>query len=108
MSYYPYIQAIYNGPILWHKDSSNPYDLGVMHRAVLIEQERYYGIIIESYKVADEGGRELAKSELVPFEMNSDKMPTISWVSPNIIKIEHGGEPYELVISEGGIIKRRP
>ena len=106
LSYYPYIRAIYNGPILWHKDTSNPYDLGVMHRAVIIKQETYYGLIVESYKVLDEGGLELVKSEFVNFEMNSDKMKFKLWTTHNTIKIEHGNKLYEIVITEKGIIKR--
>ena len=42
LKYYPYIQEISNGPIIWHKDTSNPYDVGQMHRAVLVVQEIYY------------------------------------------------------------------
>lgn len=105
LSYYPYIQAIYNGPILWNKDTSNPYDLGAMHRAVIIKQETYYGLIIESYKVLDEGGMELIKSEFVNFEMNNDKIIFKSWSSYNTVKIEHGNRPYEIIITDNGTIK---
>lgn len=107
LSYYPYIKAIFNGPIIWHKDTSNPYDLGVMHRAVIIIQETYYGLVIETYKVADEGRMELIKSEFANLEMNSDKLEFKSWVTPNTIKIEHGNTPYEITITDKGITKRR-
>ena len=107
LSYYPYIQSIHNGPVIWHKDTSNPYDLGVMHRAVIIKQETYYGLIIESFKVSDEGGLELVKSEFVSFEMNSDRMQFKSWTTQNTVKIEYGNKPYEIVITEKGLIKRR-
>jgi hypothetical protein len=61
-----------------------------MHRAVIIQQETYFGLIVESYKVADEGGLQLVKSEFVKFEMNSDKMQFKSWATPNTVEKQRG------------------
>ncbi len=40
-SYYAYITEIHNGPEIWHKDQSNPYDLGRVYRVVFLFLESY-------------------------------------------------------------------
>ena len=100
LSYYPYIKEIHNGPIIWHKDTSNPHDLGVMYRAVIFKQEVYYGLIVEKLKVSDEGGLEFVKGDLAKFEMSSHKIIFDTWLAPNTFGVKYGSNAYKIVISE--------
>ena len=107
LSYYPYIEKIHSGPILWHKDISNPYDLGVMFRAVIIKQETNFGLIIEKLKVSDEGGFEFVNSSFVNFEMTGDEIVFDSWIAPTIVQVRYGDKAYKVLIDEDGKISIR-
>ena len=102
LSYYPYVMEVHHGPIQWHKDTSNPYDMGVTYRAVIIKQEGHYGLIIETLKVSDEGGLEFIKSDFVNFEMSSDQFTFESWLKPNIVQVKQGNKSYKVLINRDG------
>lgn len=104
LSYYPYIQEIHNGPIIWHIDTSNPYNLGVRYRAVIFRQEIYYGLIVETYQVAAEGGFEFQYHKMVNFDVNRQKIEFISWITPKAFQIKIGTKLRNVEISEAGEI----
>ena len=107
LSYYPYIQEINNGPVIWNEDTSNPYNLGRRYRAVIYRQEIYYGLIVETYRAVDEGGFEFINHENVRFDMNTKNIVFISWISSNSFQIEIGKDTYKIVITETGINKKK-
>ena len=102
LSYYPYVMEVHPGPIIWHKDTSNPYDMGVMYRAVIINQEGHYGLIIEELRVEDEGGLEFVKSNFVNFEINSAQLILDSWLDPNVVRVKQGNKSYKVLINKDG------
>jgi len=81
-SYYPYLENIYNGPIQYHKDISNPHDQGVQYRAVVILEEANYSLIIERFTIGDEGVAEFhsAKSKDIGWNSNSK---FLKWINTN-------------------------
>ncbi len=101
-NYYPYIIEVNNGPIKYHKDQSNPYDLGVMYRAVIIFEEIYYTLRVEKFQVGDEGSLSYHSTKIVnigsPLKINS-----IKWINSDsfevllnkkikIIKLDNSGK----------------
>ncbi len=107
LSYYPYIQKINNGPVIWNEDTLNPYDLGRRYRAVIYRQEIYHGLIVETYRAVDEGGFEFINYENVRLDINTKNIVFISWISSNSFKIEIGKDTYKIVITETGINKNK-
>ena len=85
-SYYPYITGLYKGPIKYHKDLSNPYDLGVMYRAVITSGEGYYVLAIEKIQVQEGGGLIYISSKLIKTHSYSE-IKFIKWKNSSSFEI---------------------
>jgi len=100
-SYYAYIQEVHHGNVIWHKDSSNPHDLGVMYRAVIFLQEPYYGVFVETLRISDEGEAEVVHTQQVDMDMPR-KLKFLGWLSPNTFKIVIENNMYDITVLNDG------
>ncbi|MEO0445497.1 MAG: hypothetical protein AAF191_05405 [Verrucomicrobiota bacterium] len=99
-SYYPYIQFMSNGEVLWNDRLTDPYNLGVQHRAVIISQEIYRTLIVETFQVQDEGGLIHRASQQLPLGEAVLKFET--WASPTSFFVKIDGTKKLVSISRAG------
>ncbi len=101
LSYHAQITEVHNGPIKYHPDQSDPYNLGVRYRAVIGIAEIYYFLIVEKHIVGDEGSFDFHSFKSVKAGSKSE-IRFIKWKSPTSFLIEQDGKEKQVLINADG------
>lgn len=100
--YYPYITSMDIGEPLWYENPPSFYEMGVKYRAVILVEEVYRSLIIETIQLGDEGSAKFTGYTRTTF--GTSKLNFKKWKSPTSFLLEVNGKARLFEIKDGHAI----
>jgi len=102
MSYYDYITSLHVGESIWYENPTDYNNMGMRYRAVIVSEEVYRTLYIETFRLGDEGSQKLVVTKGKHF--GEAILKFVEWRSPQTFVLEVNGKAKLATIGkEGGV-----